>query len=67
MFLPLFIAILLGLATPTNTNHASNNNTTVTVNGTNSGDPNDPGTDPGDPDPGTDTGGEGSHVPPKNP
>ncbi|KRT17473.1 hypothetical protein ASU31_02705 [Pedobacter ginsenosidimutans] len=65
MFLPLFIAILLGLATPANTNNNCNPNsgTTVTTADT---DPGDPG-DPGDPPPGDDTGGEGSHVPPKNP
>jgi len=60
MFLPLFIAILLGLATPSNTNHsASCGGTTVNTTDT------DPG-DPGNPPPGDDTGGEtGQNPPPK--
>lgn len=63
MFLPLFIAILLGLATPTNTNNncGHNGGTVVTTNDNNPGDPgsNDPGN-------GDDTGGEtGQNPPPK--
>ncbi|WP_293784446.1 hypothetical protein [uncultured Pedobacter sp.] len=65
MFLPLFIAILLGLATPANTNNNCGHNSGTVVNA-NDTDPNDNG-DPGDTDPGDDTGGEGAHVPPKNP
>jgi hypothetical protein len=65
MFIPLFIAILLGLATPSNTNHSASCGGTTTVN-TADADPGD--TDPGDTDPDEDgTGGEGAHVPPKNP
>jgi len=60
MFLPFFIAILLGLATPTNTNNNCGQNG-VTVVSANDNDPNNPD----DPTPGDDTGGEGSHVPPK--
>jgi len=60
MFLPLFIAILLGLVNPSTSNtHCVSSTTTVNVN---SGDE-----DPGDEDPGDDTGGEGGHVPPRNP
>ncbi|MDQ0636891.1 hypothetical protein QF042_000456 [Pedobacter sp. W3I1] len=67
MFIPLFIAILLGLATPSNTNHSASCGGTTTVN-TADTDPGDTDpTDPGDTPPGDDTGGEGSHVPPKNP
>ncbi|MCZ4245266.1 hypothetical protein [Pedobacter punctiformis] len=65
MFLPLFIAILLGLATPSNTNHSGNCNgttTTVTTADSTEGDP----SDPGDTDPGEDTGGETGHTPIKN-
>lgn len=57
MFIPLFIAILLGLATPTNTNSncTHDGGTTVTTNG-----------DPATPPPGGDTGGEGGQIkPPK--
>ena len=61
MFIPLFIAILLGLVSPSNTSSSCTQNGGTTVS-TNSNTPGDPGTDPGD-----DTGGEGSHVPPKNP
>lgn len=57
MFLPLFIAILLGLATPTNNNCAPQTGTTVSTTDT---DPTDPGdtdpTDPGDDGTGGDTG-----------
>ena len=62
MFLPMFIAILLGLVSPSNTNSNCTHNGGTTVS-TNS---NTPG-DPGDPPSGDDTGGEGAHVPPKNP
>ncbi|MBT2562548.1 hypothetical protein [Pedobacter sp. ISL-64] len=59
MFLPLFIAILLGLATPANTNHSASCGGTTTVN-TADTDPTDPGdtdpTDPGDDGTGGDTG-----------
>lgn len=60
MFLPLFIAILLGLATPTNNNCSHNSGTVVTTNDTDPGNPGDPG------DGGTDgdTGGENGHLPP---
>jgi hypothetical protein len=60
MFLPLFIAILLGLATPTDTNNNCNPNsgTTVTTSDT---DPTNPG-EPGDTPPGDDTGGEGGQI-----
>ncbi|GGI23261.1 hypothetical protein [Pedobacter mendelii] len=63
MFIPLFIAILLGLATPSNTNHSATcNGTTVS---TTNADPGDPG-DPGDPiDPGDGTGGETGTNPPR--
>lgn len=58
MFLPLFIAILLGLATPadTNNNCAPQTGTTVSATGTDPGDPGDPPTDPGDDGTGGDTG-----------
>lgn len=65
MFLPLFIAILLGLATPANSNNNCGHNGGTVVNANNT-DPNDNG-DPGDDGDGDDTGGEGAHVPPKNP
>jgi hypothetical protein len=65
MFLPLFIAILLGLATPSNTNHSASCGGTTTVNtaDTDPGDT-DPG-DPGDTDPGEDTGGDTGNNPPR--
>jgi hypothetical protein len=64
MFLPLFIAILLGLATPTNTNNNCGHSGGTVVNA-NDTDPNDPG-DPGDDGDGGDTGGEtGQNPPPK--
>lgn len=64
MFLPLFIAILLGLATPSNTNHSASCGGTTTVNTTDT-DPGDPG-DPGDTDPGDDgTGGDTGQNPPR--
>ncbi|WP_426326759.1 hypothetical protein [Pedobacter sp. R-06] len=59
MFIPLFIAILLGLATPTNTNHSASCGGTTTVNTADT----DPG-EPGDTPPGDDTGGENGHLPP---
>lgn len=64
MFIPYFIAILLGLVNPSNTNHSGNCNGTTTVSATNSpdGDP----TDPGDNPPGDDTGGETGHNPIKH-
>jgi hypothetical protein len=66
MFIPLFIAILLGLATPSNTNHSASCGGTTTVN-TADADPGD--TDPGDPgdiDPGDDgTGGDTGQNPPR--
>ena len=49
MFLPLFIAILLGLATPSNTNHSASGGGTTTVN-------------TADTNPGDDTGGEGGQI-----
>jgi hypothetical protein len=66
MFIPLFIAILLGLATPSNTNHSASCGGTTTVN-TADADPGDtdPG-DPGDTDPGDDgTGGDTGQNPPR--
>ncbi|MBO9673511.1 MAG: hypothetical protein J7577_08705 [Sphingobacteriaceae bacterium] len=66
MFLPLFIAILLGLATPANTNNncSHNGGTVVSTNDTDPGDPGDPPpTDPGD----DDTGGEGGQIKPPKP
>ncbi|NII84253.1 MULTISPECIES: hypothetical protein [unclassified Pedobacter] len=66
MFLPLFIAILLGLATPTNTNNncSHNSGTVVSTNDTDPTNPGDPGT--GDPGDDGDTGGEHGHMPPPN-
>lgn len=63
MFIPLFIAILLGLASPSNTNHSASCGGTTTVNtaDTDPGDPGDPG-EPGDTPPGDDTGGEGGQI-----
>ncbi|KQM79051.1 hypothetical protein ASE74_00260 [Pedobacter sp. Leaf216] len=65
MFIPLFIAILLGLATPYNTNQSASCGGTTTVNtadadpgDTNPDDPNNPGDTP----PGDDTGGEGGQI-----
>jgi len=59
MFLPLFIAILLGLATPANTNNNCAPQTGTTVSAADT-DPTDPGdtdpTDPGDDGTGGDTG-----------
>lgn len=64
MFLPYFIAILLGFVNPSNSQNSCGGNTTVTVNSTN---PDDNGGAPGDtnPDDGDDTGGEKGHVPPQ--
>ncbi len=62
MFLPYFIAILLGFINPSNKNHSCANGTTVSINATNPDDPNDPGTTP----PGDDTGGETGHTPIRN-
>ncbi|MCX3264527.1 hypothetical protein [Pedobacter agri] len=65
MFIPLFIAILLGLVNPsTTTTPPAGSGTTVNIN-SNGEDPSD--TDPGDQDPGDDTGGETGSVPPKKP
>lgn len=61
MFIPLFIAILLGLVSPSNTNHSASCGGTTTVS-TADADPGD--TDPGDTPPGDDTGGENGHLPP---
>jgi hypothetical protein len=66
MFLPYFIAILLGWACPSdaNMNCANSNGTVQTTDApTPGGDPTTPTT----PAPGDDTGGEHSHFPPKNP
>ncbi|MBB6236950.1 hypothetical protein HDC90_001567 [Pedobacter sp. AK013] len=66
MFIPLFIAILLGLATPANTNNNCNPNggTTVTTADTDPTNPGDPGDGTGEA--GGDTGGEtGQNPPPK--
>jgi len=65
MFLPYFIAILLGWACPsdTNMNCASNSTTTVSTTGT----PDGGGETPPPPAPGDDTGGELGHFPPKKP
>jgi len=68
MFLPLFIAILLGLATPTNTNNncGHSGGTVVNANNTDPNDPGDPGTDPGTGDVGDDgTGGDTGQNPPR--
>ncbi|MFW0714351.1 hypothetical protein [Pedobacter sp. N23S346] len=62
MFIPLFIAILLGFVSPSTTPCAGG--PTTTVNATNSEDGND-GEDPGDQPPGDDTGGETGHIPNK--
>lgn len=62
MFLPLFIAILLGLATPTNTNNnCGHNGGTVTTNSDTSGDLGNPDTPP----PGDGTGGDTGNNPPR--
>jgi hypothetical protein len=64
MFIPMFIAILLGLVTPANTNNNCTHNGGTTVS-TNSNTPGDPG-DPGDTDPGDDgTGGDTGQNPPR--
>lgn len=60
MFLPYFIALFLGLVSPLNTSCTGGTSTTVNVTNSEDG-------DPGDQPPGDDTGGEGSHTPPKNP
>lgn len=62
MFIPLFIAILLGLASPSNTNHSASCGGTTTVS-TADAEPGDTDpTDPGDTPPGDDTGGEGGQI-----
>ncbi|MGO4876579.1 hypothetical protein ACEN2P_08255 [Pedobacter psychrotolerans] len=61
MFLPYFIAILLGFVSPSNTNSncTHNGGTTVSTNSSTAD-------DPGDMPPGGDTGGEGGQIkPPK--
>nr|WP_199158181.1 hypothetical protein [Pedobacter sp. ASV2] len=67
MFIPYFIAILLGLVNPSHTNHSGNcnGNTTVSATSTDPGNPGDPN-NPGDPAPGDDTGGETGHTPIRN-
>jgi len=64
MFIPIFIAILLGLVNPSNTNSAcqSGNGTVVTTQDA----PGDPGSG-GDDDGGDDTGGQTSQTPPPKP
>ena len=58
MFFPIFLAILLGLVTPSDTNTPpTGSGTAVSVNSD--------GTDPGSA--GADTGGETSQIPPKKP
>lgn len=52
MFLPLIIAILLGLASPSDTNSSNNSNTTINTSG--------------DETPADDTGGEIGHTPIRN-
>ena len=66
MFIPLFIAILMGLVNPSTTNNPpTGSGTTVSIN-SNGEDPGD--TDPGNQDPDEDgTGGEGGQIPPKKP
>lgn len=63
MFIPLFIAILLGLANPSTSNTCSNNNNTVV---STQGTPGDDGSGGGgEEDPGKDTGGEIGNNPPR--
>ena len=75
MFLPLFIAILLGLVNPSHANNNCNGGGTVVVNAADP-DPNDPGNgeggddgdtknDPGTDGPGGPTGDNGQLPPPK--
>lgn len=67
MFIPYFIAILLGLVNPSHTNHSGNcnGNTTVSATSSDPGNPGDDGFIPG-PGPGTGTGGDtGQNPPPK--
>jgi len=66
MFIPLFIAILLGLVSPSTTNTPSAGPGT-TVNVSSTGDENPDEEDPGNENPGDDTGGEGSQIPPRKP
>jgi hypothetical protein len=73
MFIPLFIAILLGLACPLQPGTSCSHNTTVSVNS--EGDPGDPGDDGGSGDDdgtgggstGTGTGGDTGNTPPPKP
>lgn len=71
MFLPIFIAILMGLISPANQSTNCNNGGNVYV--TNSGGEDDPGNDPGDdgtgiggPGPAGPGGGSGQNPPPKS-
>ncbi|GGE59153.1 hypothetical protein EV200_103466 [Pedobacter psychrotolerans] len=57
MFIPLFIAMLLGFVNPSTT--SSTNGATTTINATNA-----TSEDPGDQPPSDDTGGEHGHMPP---
>lgn len=66
MFLPLFIAILLGLVSPSDCNTNQHSNTPVSVSSDEG--PGDDGTGIDNPPaPGDDTGGEGAHIPPRKP
>ena len=70
MFLPIFIAILLGLVNPSNTNSScQNGNGTVVTTQDAPGDPGDPGENPPPTGeiPGDGTGGDNGHVPPPKP
>jgi len=65
MFIPIFIAILMGLISPAS--HSLNCQNGGTVQVSNSG-PEDPGNEPGTPTtPGGDTGGENGELPPPRP
>jgi len=66
MFIPLFIAILLGLVNPSNTNSSCHNGNGTVVTQDAPGDPGNPGV-PGDPPPIDGTGGDNGHVPPPKP
>jgi len=57
MFIPYFIALFLGLVSPSNTSCTGGTSTTVNVTNSEDG-------DPGDQPPGDDTGGEGGQIPP---
>lgn len=68
MFIPLFLAIMLGLVSPSNTNSNCSPNSGTVVSTQSNPDDNGGGED-GDPDDdGNDgTGGDGGHLPPKKP